>query len=1605
MNEENNAAEATNEGPPLTQSGLKPRIVPWEWYRGLKTKITVQLKNVEEFVKEFDEAGAVVKSRDERNNLYTPLKKVEDALTKWETYLEQHGAHQAWMKKQNKDYVDEEFTKQLAAYQTNDQRYNYFFIKLNRLCSQYNEAQQEFRQRLGNADREEPERYTQQRQIVVVQDDETRLNHGLRPDKLSDNATVLQFEGWKRDIKSYFTINAMDKKSTDVQISALYACLDEKLKRYLDIHFAALPSVNIVSDEPHSYLQALIHYFDSKHPKPLRVLNFFNERQRPNESPAEFAQRCEALAISANIEKMTPDCWIKHKIATGLVHSEQLRNKLLKKLTNPKYKSYDLKKDIEEETATDKVTNAIDRQVNASQVNQLSDYKRQITSNRSNNYQKQQWQSGGLQPRIPSQPRPRLSNARPPWMRPTSRACHQCGYTPFFECREHFRPRPRTPAPFQSRGRPNIQTLREAEEDEEGESQFSNTLNTVTNIPNACAAMTANFERNEFGNPIMPTGKQTPLLYAFIREKKSHESLPSLPNSHVTEVLCLADSGCVRSVCHPSMARKCGLRINHNDITKMYAANGTRLNCIGSVTAQVSYFGIHTDLKIFIMQDVSPNYIILDREVCQVLNIFHKDFPLPLRTIPQQKTESEPFGGKFRENSHNQLTLDNRDMNLSERKEPKSEEKVSTEKTPRNESDCNNSETKVVITSSFNDKSEEDEGLNKLNKLIECYLPVFDISIKKEIKCHPVRLRFRQDIPITPYKCTSSRPIPFALREAARKEVEEQIKLGIIARVPPNVHLEWCSRGMVLAKDNARDCRIVCDNVELNKFLDRNAFPIQSPRELVKQIPTTSKFFLSCDFYKGFFQIPLAVEDQHKTAFMLHSIGILYYKRVMQGGKTSVDEFNRITDELVQEVPNCLKMVDDILFHGPTIDDVLTQFKCLLEKCHQRNFTLHPKKLKFGNRLIFAGYRVSDKGLEIDPKKVNAIRKFSKPNNVTDMKSFLGLAAQFQEACPDLLGILKPLSDATSFKITPGFDEKGKKIKNHKRAIVWSKPLEEAFVKAKQALTDADGRVLAPFDPALPLIIYTDASRLQGLGWVALQEREGIKRLVECGSATISEAMRRNFSVSELELNAVLTSLRKMRLLTVGNPNVIVRTDHLPLIGILKKPLDKIETRRLMKMAEKLQSYSFQIEYVKGTKNELADALSRYPIKSSQEENDIENEIALNEINEYEGEKLSIKELEKIAESDHHYTEIRHAILNNVRSQDLPPDHPGRLHRSNWHLLATHGNLITLGQRILIPKAARKEILKMLHFAHLGQTKTIALAKQMYFWKGMSSEIKQLIDACEQCQTHANFQQKETLMPTHATYPMEQNSADFAEYASKRYLIHVDRFSGYMWIYKMPRATTQGTIQAMWQTFYQFGFPKKLRTDNGGQFVSDAFILACRKDNIEQEWSSPFHSISNGFCEKYVGIAKNLIKKGANFEEIQRMLQLYNNTPNTSTRSPSELFFGRKLRTNLPTLEENFNPLTKEKVDEAIIKRKELYDKRQIEYNKSARDLTPLRINQPVRIYNSTTSEWDTKGIVKFCDKTCGRSYRIETQNGNLIWRNRRYLKPIKVYRQPTYNR
>merc|ERR1712044_144767 len=66
-------------------------------------------------------------------------------------------------------------------------------------------------------------------------------------------------------------------------------------------------------------------------------------------------------------------------------------------------------------------------------------------------------------------------------------------------------------------------------------------------------------------------------------------------------------------------------------------------------------------------------------------------------------------------------------------------------------------EPKINVTTSFNNAEDKLCAMKKLNKVLENYFYVFDITAKKQIKVKKVKLRFKKNIPIVPYKCTSSK--------------------------------------------------------------------------------------------------------------------------------------------------------------------------------------------------------------------------------------------------------------------------------------------------------------------------------------------------------------------------------------------------------------------------------------------------------------------------------------------------------------------------------------------------------------------------------------------------------------------------------------------------------------------------------------------------------------------------------------------------------------------------------------------------------------------------------------------------------------------------------
>lgn len=77
--------------------------------------------------------------------------------------------------------------------------------------------------------------------------------------------------------------------------------------------------------------------------------------------------------------------------------------------------------------------------------------------------------------------------------------------------------------------------------------------------------------------------------------------------------------------------------------------------------------------------------------------------------------------------------------------------------------------------------------------------------------------------------------------------------------------------------------------------------------------------------------------------------------------------------------------------------------------------------------------------------------------------------------------------------------------------------------------------------------------------------------------------------------------------------------------------------------------------------------------------------------------------------------------------------------------LVIKDGLIFRGDRVVIPKALRKEMIEDVHAAHQGIESSLRRARESIYWPNMNSEVKDYISRCEICLTYASYQQKEPL--------------------------------------------------------------------------------------------------------------------------------------------------------------------------------------------------------------------------------------------------------------------
>ena len=1062
------------------------------------------------------------------------------------------------------------------------------------------------------------------------------------------------------------------------------------------------------------------------------------------------------------------------------------------------------------------------------------------------------------------------------------------------------------------------------------------------------------------GPVVMDDPLKTPLIWIQICDKSAIGDV-----ANMARVQAIPDSGAMVPIIGKNIADQLGLRIDSSRRGDIRTANGTPLETLGAVDIKAHYRGVKIMFTAFVTTNQRAGHPYLCWRNMKRFRILHPDFPLPIQECGMSKIDRVLPS----------INLTKQDLVLD------STEEVS-EVFPQ--------EVQDIIDVRIKDFKKE-------------FAPVFDVYKNDNmIKAPPMKLVLRDDVPITPYVTKTARSTPFALRDSANREIQNYLRTGVLRRPRPNEKITWLAPGMFIPKPSGDGARLIVCGQKLNEFIIRQPHQFQPPLDLLRSIPPGQKFFMTLDCYRGYFQIPLAEEDQAKTAFLLKEHGIMIYQTAPMGCTASSDYFCKITDEIIAPCKNVLKLIDDILLYASTLDELFANFRHLLERCALYNLTLNPLKLKIARRLKFGGYEISEKGIHVTDEKVEVIKNFQAPKTLTDVRSFIGCCLQFKYHAPNLMGHLQPIIALTSTKgevVSNMYETPVPKKKS--RPIVWTDFHQQHFEKVKDILTSASGNVLTNYDSSKTLYIYTDASRDKGIGFCAIQFHDEHPKLIECGSQTISDCARNSYSVSELECLAIIQALTKLRLYTVANSNIVVRTDHQALVGMKNKTLDQLETARLCKMFEKMAAFQFKIEFIKGKKNAIADFCSRYPIDGApvtEFDGHTVNEIVLDSVEQFEGSHgaINLESFRKAAKICPEYTSIRKLLLSGCYAKDLPVNHVGRLYRQHWDQFYVDGDLILFDGRILVPKAILQEVLQSLHIAHLGIAKTKFLARKLYIWHNMKTHIEQMIDTCEKCQVLRPILPAEPLINTIARFPMECVSIDVGENDGKRFLVMSDRYSGFLWAKILKKIASKDIIRTLKDWYTSFGYPWSLRSDGAKNFVSYEMEQFFKAHGCDHEVSSAYFAQANGHAESAIKTVKSFVKKCKNDDQLQDMIMEYNCCPLASgALSPMDTMFRHRRKSKLPMTKSQAVVISDQELKKSENLKQRFRDRTQ-KSKKTRRQLFALKVNTPVRIFDVSKNCWSQRGLIVAIGDT-PRAYKVLTEQGHVTHRNRKFLKVDKT--------
>ena len=742
---------------------------------------------------------------------------------------------------------------------------------------------------------------------------------------------------------------------------------------------------------------------------------------------------------------------------------------------------------------------------------------------------------------------------------------------------------------------------------------------------------------------------------------------------------------------------------------------------------------------------------------------------------------------------------------------------------------------------------------------------------------------------------TSGTPVkvpPRRIPASYRAEVEQQLQTMLAEGIIEESSSPWMAPAVFVRKKSG-DIRLCVDYRELNKRTAKDAYPLPRPDDVQDQL-TGSTVFSALDLQNGYWQLPVSPADQPKTAFSPGpGLGLFQFRRMPFGLAGAPASFQRLMDKVCRGLPFVTVYLDDVLIHSSTGEEHEAHLHLVFQRLAAAGLTLRGKKCRIGvSRVTYLGHVFSAQGMEPDPQKTSAVQDWPTPENVSDVRSFLGLASYYRRYIQRFADIAAPLHHLTGKGVT----------------FVWDADCQSAFNTLKDELTRAPILAFPEFQPnSAQFCLQTDASAV-GIG--AVLEQNG--RVIAYASRTLSQA-ERNYSVIQRECLAIVEALKQFRHYLLGQHFTLL-TDHAPLQWLSAQKMEGMLARWSLVM----QEYDFTIVYRKGRENGNADALSRKPVEVCHSAATTIVPDTRADIRQHQG-------------TDPLICQLRDAL----EQSSSPPSGPGwRQHplpryRQLWTQLLLEDGLIcrkyTPGPTAepvtvpLIPTSLRASLLHQHHDApqagHLGPDKTAGRIRQVGYWVGMLRDIEQYCQACPTCQaSKPPAPPKAALVNTPVGRPWEMVAVDILQlpvscHNNKYLLVIQDYFTKWAEAIPLPDQTASRITRELVQVFTRFGLPDIIHSDQGANFESTILRQTLDAFGVNKTHTTSYHPQGDGMVERFnrtlLQMLRSYVDHRADWEQyLPLVLFAYRSATHPSTGfSPFALMYGRPpLKADVPHL-------------------------------------------------------------------------------------------------------